>query len=161
MSMERKDYENIQIPTEVSGIMQKVRLRKRKVNTRIFTEIAIVFAVFMVSSNTPIVYAAILDIPVIGDVVKIFHIGSGGGISDALKINMAADEEHLTLTFSRNTDANEPVSAVPAYHIEEFAAPDRIVITVNGIRSYDYEAFMQEAKKCSYYKNGLQRNFFG
>ena len=34
--MNREQYENIEIPAEVSGILEKAVLRKRKANARIF-----------------------------------------------------------------------------------------------------------------------------
>ena len=82
MGMNREQYENIEIPAEVSGILEKAVLRKRKANARIFAAIAMVSAVFLTASNTPSVYAALAQIPVIGDAVRIFHIGSGGQRSD-------------------------------------------------------------------------------
>ncbi len=156
MSIDRKNYENIEIPMEVSGILEKAMLRKRKVNVRIFAGIAMAFAVLLVSSNMPSAYAALLEIPVIGDAVKIFHIGSGGKISDGFNLDTAVEEERLKLTFGQNTDAKEQADTAPAYTIEEFAAPNRIVITVNGIRSFDPEAFMQEAEKSSYIKTAYR-----
>ena len=134
MGMNREQYENIEIPAEVSGILEKAVLRKRKANARIFAAIAMVSAVLLTASNTPSVYAALAEIPVIGDAVRIFHIGSGGRRSDGLKADMEAEEEKLRLVFSQNPPAGGQAADVPAYHIEQFAAPERIAITVHGIR---------------------------
>ncbi len=129
-----------------------------------------VSAVFLTASNTPSVYAALAQIPVIGDAVRIFHIGSGGQRSDGLKADMEAEEEKLRLVFSQNpptggqaadvpagdTGAGEQAADAPAYHIEQFAAPERIAITVHGIRSCQPEKLIEEAEKCSYIKTAYR-----
>ncbi len=156
MGMNREQYENIEIPAEVSGILEKAVLRKRKANARIFAAIAMVSAVLLTASNTPSVYAALAEIPVIGDAVRIFHIGSGGRRSDGLKADMEAEEEKLRLVFSQNPPAGGQAADVPAYHIEQFAAPERIAITVHGIRGCQPEKLIEEAEKCSYIKTAYR-----
>ena len=156
MGMNREQYENIEIPAEVSGILEKAVLRKRKANARIFAAIAMVSAVFLTASNTPSVYAALAQIPVIGDAVRIFHIGSGGQRSDGLKADMEAEEEKLRLVFSQNPPTGGQAADAPAYHIEQFAAPERIAITVHGIRSCQPEKLIEEAEKCSYIKTAYR-----
>ncbi len=152
MGIDRMDYENIEIPMGLSGVLEKAVVRKRKATARKCAEVVMAFAVLLISSNTPTVYAALSEIPVIGEVVKIFHIGSGGMVSDGLKMDTVAEGERLKLVFSQNTEAEEQAADTPAYYVEEYAAPNRVVITVNGIRSYDPEAFIQEAEKCPYVK---------
>lgn len=152
MGIDRKNYENIEIPMELSGVLVKTVARKRKATVRKFAGIVMAFVVLLISSNTPTVYAALSEIPVIGDVVRIFHIGSGGMISDGLKMDTAAKGECLKLIFSQNTESEEQASDAPAYSVEKYAAPNRLVITVNGIRSYDPDTFMQEAEKSPYVK---------
>lgn len=159
MGIDRKDYESIEIPKDLSDVLEKAVRRKRKAMTGKFAGIALVFAVFLASSNTPAVCAALSEIPVVGNVVKIFHIGSGGMVSDGLKIDVSAGEECLTLAFGENKVTGGPAVAAPAYDVEEFTAPDRIVITVNGIRGYDPEAFIDEAEKCSYIKTAYREIF--
>lgn len=156
MMIDRNKYENIEIPTELSGVLEKAVIRKRKATSRRFAGIAMAFTVLLISSNIPNVYAAFSEIPVVGEVVKIFHIGSGGIISDGLKMNADTEDECLKLLFDQNTEKNEPVVAVPSYTVEEFVAPNRISITVNGIRNYDPKAFIQEAEKCSYIKTAYR-----
>ena len=131
MGIDRKNYENIEMPAELSSVLEKAVLRKRKSTVRKLAGTAMAFALIMISSNTPPVYAALSDIPVIENVVKIFHIGSGGTISDGLKVDMAAEEERLKMTFSQNTQAGEQAADAPVYDVKKYAAPDRIVITVN------------------------------
>lgn len=152
MGIDRKNYENIEIPMELSGVLVKTVARKRKATARKFAGIVMALAFLLVSSNTPTVYAALAEIPVIGDVVKIFHIGSGGMISDGLKMDTVAEGECLKLIFNQNTESEEQAADAPAYSVEEYAAPNRVVITVNGIRSYDPDAFIQEAEKSPYVK---------
>lgn len=152
MGINRKNYENIEIPMELSGVLAKTVVRKRKATARKFAGIVMVFALLLVSSNTPTVYAALSEIPVIGEVVKIFHIGSGGMISDGLKMETAMEGERLKLIFNQNKESEEQVADAPAYRVEEYAAPNRVVITVNGIRSYDSDTFIQEAEKSPYVK---------
>lgn len=156
MGIDRKNYENIEMPAELSSVLEKAVLRKRKSTVRKLAGTAMAFALIMISSNTPPVYAALSDIPVIENVVKIFHIGSGGTISDGLKVDMAAEEERLKMTFSQNTQAGEQAADAPVYDVKKYAAPDRIVITVNGIRSYNPAEFINEAEKCSYIKNAYR-----
>lgn len=152
MGIDRRNYENIEIPMELSNVLVKTVVRKRKATVRKFAGIVMVFGVLLVSSNTPAVYAALSEIPVIGNAVKIFHIGSGGMISDGLKMDTSAEGECLKLIFNQNTEAEEQAADTPAYNVEEYAAPNRVVITVNGIRSYDPDAFIQEAEKNPYVK---------
>lgn len=159
MGIDRKNYENIEIPIELSSILEKTVVRKRKATVRKFFGTMMAFFILLVSSNSLTVYTALSEIPVIGDVVKIFHIGSGGVISDGLKMDMAVEDECLKLIFNQNTEANEQAADAPTYIVEEYAAPNRVVITVSGIRGYDPNAFIQEAEKCPYVKAAYREIF--
>lgn len=156
MGIDRRKYEEIEIPAELSGILKQAARRKRKAAVRRTAGIAAAFAILLASSNTPPVYAALSEIPVVGEVVKIFHIGSGGVRADGLKMDMAAQEERLRLVFNQNTGTKEQVFDVPAYEVEEWEAPNRVAITLNGIRGFDPEAFIQEAEKCAYIANAYR-----
>ena len=58
MGIDRKNYESIQIPMELSGVLVKTVERKRKATARKFAGIVMAFAVLLVSANIPTVYAA-------------------------------------------------------------------------------------------------------
>lgn len=156
MGIDRKNYENIEIPEELHSVLEKAVLRKRKAAVKRLAGITMAFALLLVSSNVPAAYAAFSEIPVIGEIVKVFHIGSGGVISDGLKMDASADGERVKLVFSRNAGANEEAASAPSYSVQEYAAPHRIVITVNGVRGFDPEAFIQEAEECSYVKTAYR-----
>lgn len=156
MGTERDGYDGIEIPEEVSRIMGQVkdRYRKRMAVRRKIAGTLMAFAVVFVSSNTPPVYAALSRVPVLGTVVKIFHMGSGGVISDGLQMTAEGQEDRIRIGFAGGEE--EQPERAPAYTVERLAAPDRLVVTVHGIRRFDPREVMEQAEKSSRVKEAYR-----
>lgn len=156
MGIGKQEYDEIQIPEELSGILEKAENRRNryKVRFRLAAGVA-ACAVLLVTANTPSAYAALSEIPVVGTVVKVFHIGTGGQRADGLGLKAEGEETVLKFSVTRSGE-NEQASSMPSYEIERRLAPERLVITVNGIRDFDPQRFTEEAEQSPYVKRAYR-----
>ncbi len=156
MEVNKKGYDEIEIPEEVSQIMGRVkaRYRKRAAVRRKVTGAVMALAVMFASSNTPPVYAALSQVPVLGTVVKIFHVGSGGTVTDGIRLNAVSDEDCIRISFARGTEG--AAQSAPAYKVERFGAPDRLVLTVYGVRNFDPQKTAEQAEASSYVRSAYR-----
>lgn len=153
----KKGYDEIEIPDELSGMMDQVRKRagKRNAARRKMAGTAMVFAAVLLTSNIPSVYGALLEVPVLGSVVQVFHVGTGGTATDGTELKAMGNEESLNLYFQKRDSADQ-TEKTPAYKVERLEAPDRLVITVYGVRKFDPETWIREAESSSYVKTAYR-----
>lgn len=153
----KKGYDEIEIPDELSGMMDQVRKRagKRNAARRKMAGTAMVFAAVLLTSNIPSVYGALLEVPVLGSVVQVFHVGTGGTATDGTELKAMGNEESLNLYFQKRDSADQ-TEKTPAYKVERLEAPDRLVITVYGVRKFDPETWIREAEASSYVKTAYR-----
>lgn len=144
----QEDYENIPIPNDLTKLRSDAKKRAEKHKKNILylkcISTAAVFALVFLLCNVQTTYAALVKVPVLGRLVQVLNIGSGGTITDGVTVYTEADNEILTLQF---TKYQETTSSAPAYEIKYYQAPDRIVVTLNGVREFDREEFQQRIKK--------------
>ncbi len=157
MRDDKQKYNNIHIPQELSAVLDQAGMRKKRRDAgRRAAGSIMVIALILITSNTPAVYAALSEVPVIGTVVKVFHLGDGGVRSDGMKMGAQAEEDRLHLVFGSADAGNSQAEEVPAYTIEKLAAPDRLSVTVSGIRQFDLEALLQEAGQSEFIRTAYR-----
>ena len=128
----REKFENIPVPDELDAVIDRAirRAEKRRLPVKqIFAAVACLALVLFTAANTPL-YTYAQDVPVIGDVVRVLRIGSGGEVTDGRELGAESGGGSVRLTFGE-------ASTAPAYEVERFAAPERAVITMHGVRFAD------------------------
>lgn len=144
------NYDNISIPENLSEIYDKacIRGKRKKMHDKIRTGMSVAAAclLLVLVSNVSPVYAALSDIPVIGSLVRVLHIGEGGVVADGRAVHNEAGEEGLKIWFSEENSYSADASH---YEVEYKQAPERIVLTMNGVRNFDPLEFIEQANALS------------
>lgn len=96
---------------------------------------AAVFLLFFSCANIAPAYAYAADLPVIGSIVRVLHIGAGGQRTDGAVADSTRQSETVDLHFET---ASGKLDAVPSYTVSHLLAPDRIVLTLHGVRGMDF-----------------------
>lgn len=159
MEIDKKGYEEIEIPQELSEMMAQVRSRERLRHARRkkVTGAVLAAAVLVLAGNTPPVYAALSEVPVLGNLVQIFHIGTGGTVTDGMNMTAAAEEDVIKINFALgSSEETEQAVHAPAYQAEKRTAPDRLVLTVHGVRGFDLEELLLEAADSPYIRDAYR-----
>lgn len=160
----KQAYDNIEIPEELSAMMQQAiergklhRKRKRTRNSwikRASAFAAAVFALFTISVNTMPAFASSLqDIPGLGKLVKIlqFNQGSAGGgtIQDGtdvnfITLNKQGNAESIILNFTQN---NQIQQVANSFNVKFTEYPNTMTFAVGGARKFsavkDFETLRQ------------------
>ncbi|WP_314590351.1 SPOR domain-containing protein [Paenibacillus terrigena] len=151
----KERYDNIEIPARLSEVIQQAQQRgrmekRRRSVLRRSTITAACAAAIMITVNVPNVAMALSDVPVIGSIVKVLQIGSGGQRTDGVSVTTTAEENTLNINFSLN---GEQTSSAPAYTVDYKAAPDRLIFSFYGVRNLDYMKLQEDIKGLSNVKD--------
>ncbi len=157
MKADKQKYNDIQIPQGLSFVLEQAEIRKKRRDTgRLAAGSVLALALILASSNTPAVYASLSEVPVIGTVARVFHLGGGGVRSDGIKMGAETDGERLRLVFGKMDAGNSQASEAPTYTVEKLPAPDRLSVTINGIREFDPETFIQKADQSAFIRRAYR-----
>lgn len=142
MNIGKAQYDAIPIPTDLDRVIWDAVSRAERdmrfqTLRRWLVSAAAVFCVAFLSANITPVYAYASRLPVIGAVVRVLHIGSGGEITDGAHTGASAEGETVEFHFESST---EELDAAPVYTVSHLLAPNRIILTLHGVRTIDYEA---------------------
>jgi hypothetical protein len=104
----------------------------------------------MITVNVPSVAMALSDVPVVGSIVKVLQIGSGGERTDGVSVTTTVQENTLNINF---TIAGEQTASAPAYTVDHKEAPNRLIFTFNGVRDLDVAKLKQDIQSLSNVKD--------
>lgn len=135
----KKRYDEIPIPAGLeqaiwNGMKRAERERRRTVSLKWAASIAAVFCLFFACANITPVYAYASELPVISGIVRVLHIGTGGTRTDGAHIT--AESQGETVDFRFEIDSEE-TDAVPVYSAEHLRSPNRLTLTLQGVRGID------------------------
>lgn len=138
-------YDQIPIPENLDQvILDAVQREKREARLKMMQRwtlgVAAAFCIAFLSANAAPVYAFTSQLPVIGTIVRVLHIGTGGERTDGTNTKASVQEETVELHFERKS---ESMDAVPVYSAEHLLAPNRLILTLQGVRTVDYETVQQ------------------
>lgn len=155
----KKQYDNIKIPESLSQTISESQNRawhKRTIIPNIklvFSALAACLLIF-VFSNIGSVYTFAIDIPIIGTVVRILHVGSGGERTDGIKLGAKISEHSVKINFELR---EEPTEYAPVYKVEEKFAPHRMVFHIYGVRNMNFaeirESLLSSSAVTDVYRN--------
>lgn len=142
MNAGKAKYDAIEIPAGLedaidSGIKRAGRQRPMRALRRTAAGAAAAVCVLFAGANIMPVYRFAADLPVLGSIVRVLHVGSGGEVTDGAQAGAEADGGTVELTF---TGANGALDSAPHYTVEHLLAPNRIVLTLHGVRGADFES---------------------
>lgn len=145
MNLGKMRYDEIPIPADldrvVGGAFRRDRRQRRaKTARRWLTAAAAIFLLFFASANIAPIYAYASGIPVIGTIVQVLRIGTGGEVTDGA--HAAADAKYETVDLRFESSA-ENLHSVPSYTVNHLLAPNRIVMTLSGVRSIDFDSIRE------------------
>ena len=146
MNIGKLKYDGVEIPAGLDeaierGLRRGERKRRLRRLKRAAAGTAAALCLMLGAANIAPVYAFAEDIPVLGDIVRVFRIGSGGGRTDGVELGADAHEDGVELRF--NAGGGE-TGFVPHYSVRQLSAPRRLVISLSGVRGMDFEALSAE-----------------
>ena len=145
MNVGKEYYDQIPIPEELdqiiwSSMKRATRERRSRHLRRWAVSAAAVCCIVFLGANITPVYAYASQLPIIGSVVRILHVGSGGERTDGVHAEAETEGETVELCFE---SSRGEVETAPAYTVSHLLAPNRIVLTLHGVRAIDYEAIRE------------------
>lgn len=134
-------YQDIPIPDALGDVIDRAaarakhqRRRRPLVRTGICAAAAL--CVLTVTANSPLAAQAV-HIPVLGTVVQMLHIGSGGVQTDGLAVHAAGEGSKADILF---TETEGSADFAPSYTAKTYRAPNRVVLSLGGVRLADRQA---------------------
>lgn len=140
----KEKYEQIPIPEDLdwviwNGMKRAEREKQRAVARKWLATAAAVFCLCFAGANIAPIYAYASELPVIGTIVRVLHIGTGGASTDGAHITANKQGETVDFQFESNV---EELSAVPVYTAIQEYAPNRLILTLHGVRSMDEKSIL-------------------
>lgn len=141
----KERYEHIEIPIELTGIIdaaqKKAAARKRSMRLARYSSVVAAAIALLFVVNIPAVANALAKVPVVGSIVQILQFGSGGERTDGVTVGTEASEDVFRIHFDQEGDS---IASVPAYTVDHREAPNRLIFTLNGVRTFDYETIKKD-----------------
>ncbi|MDD6158879.1 MAG: hypothetical protein PUC52_05610 [bacterium] len=94
------------------------------------------FCLLFLCANVAPLYARASRMPVLGPVVRVLRVGSGGERTDGVHAAAQTEGETVYLRFERSS---EETDAAPVYTVSHLLSPNRLVLTLRGVRSLDFQ----------------------
>ncbi len=145
MNIGKKKYDQIPVPDHLERVIwsavrkQEREMRVRKIR-RWALNAAAVFCMLAACAAIDPLYAYAAHIPVVGAIVRVIHAGIGGETTDGTHTSALGQEE--TVMFQFESDSKE-LDIAPSYSVTHLLAPNRMALTLQGVRSIDDEAIRQ------------------
>lgn len=132
-----ESYQDIPIPETLDAVIDRAAARAKRHRRRPLVRTGICAAaalcVLTVTANSPLAAQAV-HIPVLGTVVQMLHIGSGGVQTDGLAVHAAGAGSTADILF---TETEGSADFAPSYTAKTYRAPNRVVLSLGGVRLAD------------------------
>ena len=151
MNTGKKNYDEISIPAQLDEVITKSMRRAERTKRlrslrRMAVSAAAVVCVLFASANIMPIYTYASQIPVLGSIVQVLQIGSGGEITDGARGEAQNCGESVLLSFK--SDAGE-LDAVPYYSVTRYSSPNRLMISLVGVRDIDFDSLSESLLETS------------
>jgi len=132
----KQHYREIPVPDCLERTVAKAVRRglRRRVIRRAGSGIAAMLAVMLLCANVPVLYAAAAEVPLLGRMVRIMRVGSGGRNTQGVRTSVLTAGTAVRLHFE-NPDGS--AAEVPRYSASLREAPFRIVLRLHGAEDLD------------------------
>lgn len=139
-------YEAISLPEKLETVVTQAIRRGmwRHRALRWGSSAAAMLAAMLLCANVTPLYAAASEVPVLGQMVRIMRIGSGGESAETLGVTTKTVSQTVQLSFAA---ADGTAASVPQYSVARRTAPFRVILRLHGIGSMDDNAFLDAVCK--------------
>ncbi len=142
-------YDEIPIPAALDIVINDAITRYKRdawrKTARKFTASAVAAVLLLfTAANIPPIYAYAADLPILGTLVRVLHVGTGGEQTDG--VHTAADAAGQTVSLRFEADAQAAATA-PVYTATHLNAPNRLVLTLSGVRTLDFPSIESSLRK--------------
>lgn len=138
--MKKNRYDDIHIPEQLADVIhhaqQKAIQRKRSFRIVQYSSLIAACIAFVLLVNVPGVASAMSKIPVLGHIVQVLQWGQGGEITDGAQIDTSVVEDRIQIHFSHDGKVS---NRVPFYTVKHKTAPNRLIFTFEGVRTFNYD----------------------
>ena len=145
----KQRYDEIPIPAALDTVINDAITRYQRdawhkaVRKYTLSAVAAVLLLFT-AANFPPIYAYAADLPILGTIVRVLHVGSGGKVTDG--VHTAADATGETVSLRFEADAQATATA-PVYTATHLHAPNRLVLTLSGVRTLDFPSIERSLRQ--------------
>lgn len=141
MNIGKEKYDRILIPEGLDQVIwNNVRREEKECRTKQIYKWAMgtvaAFFVMFCGSNIHPIYTYASRIPVLGVIVQVLHVGSGGERTDGVYTKTSLQGEQVEVHFESHS---EKMDAAPVYSVSHLMAPNRMCLTLHGVRGIDFE----------------------
>ena len=143
MNIGKEKYDNFEIPENLNTVLNEAirkAKKERRVRLRWISSVAAMLCLLFLGANITPVYSYASQIPVIGSVVQILHIGTGGERTDGVQAAAEAEGESVQIRFE---SSSEQLNSALVYDVSYLQAPNRFVMNLHGVRSIDFDSIRQ------------------
>lgn len=145
MNIGKEKYDAIPIPAELDAVITASMRRAERAGRlrslrRFAASAAAVVCVLFACANIMPIYTYAAQIPILGGIVQVLQIGSGGELTDGAQGKVEDRGEGVLLSFE---GASGELSAAPHYSVTRFSAPNRLELTLSGVRKIDFDALFK------------------
>ncbi|MEG2570440.1 MAG: hypothetical protein RSA70_03305 [Clostridia bacterium] len=116
----------------------------RRLPVVILSIVIVVFVAFFALCNISSVASSLEKVPIIGELVHVLRIGGGGKTTDGTHAAVSATTSSIRINFTQDSN---PTSNAPNFNVLKFSAPHRLLFTLNGVRSFDFDATREDFEK--------------
>ncbi len=137
----KRRYEEIPIPDDLEWIVARACRRSsyRRIVKKWLTGFAAVFTLLLICANITPLYASAAEVPILGQMVRVLRIGSGGHATDDVFVTAKATTTGVEISFHTKGGKD---SQVPVYSVTRRTAPFRMILRLHGIESMDTESLL-------------------
>jgi len=137
----KRRYEEIPVPEELEWAVTRAcrRAVRRRAAQRWLSGAAAALALLIACANVAPLYASAAEVPILGQVVRMMRIGSGGHNGDAALVSAYADGRSAEICFYADDGA---AAEVPAYSVVRRTAPSRVILRFHAVEEVDTASWL-------------------
>ena len=141
----KERYRNLPLPPNLEQTVSRAVRRGMlfRAVKRFASSAAAVLAVMILCANIPVLYAGAAELPILGQMVRVLRIGSGGQAAADVYAAVCTSGDSIQLAF---TAADGTAASVPLYSAARKTAPFRVVLRLHGIADMDTDALLDALK---------------
>ena len=142
----KTEFDSIPIPAALSDtVSAAVRKGKRcRMSRQIASWVLTAAICLSFSANIPAVYTLAAQVPVLGNVVRIMHIGSGGTADQRVAGRLFGDGRQVYFQFE---GPREGASAIPRYSVRQLKYPYGVALHLHNVDNIDQQALQTELER--------------
>ncbi|WP_312281293.1 hypothetical protein [Oscillibacter sp.] len=138
VNLGKKRYEEIPIPAELDRVLHKAihRGEQYRALRRAASNVAAAILMLFLCANIPSLYVGAVQIPVVGQMIRIMRIGSGGQTMENVNATVEAAGQTIYICF--------PADQVPRYTSRIKSGPYRMILRLHNVSNLDEKKLVED-----------------